>query len=301
MAYLLVDAADVFAKQADTEQGQADEKEGNAEQGEHAFCLRSDHQSPNEQEDDEQGGEEGNADAQHREELQRHQRETGHQVEIEADQAVQRILGIPGVALFVGNFDLDRILREGVGQGRDEGTDFAAIVDGVDNGARIRAQHAALVGHLDVGDAFAQAVHGLRRPAPERCVLAVLADAADAVVTFAHLGDQLADFFRRVLQVGIQCHHNLSARMFKAGHDCHMLPGVGGEQDGPGDFRSLFELRAQQGGGAVTAAVVDEDHFVGCGQGIEGRIEPVEEGRQAGFFVVDRDNNGNFRSVHFWF
>ena len=299
MAHLLIDAADVFAKQADAEQRDSDEEKGDAKECEQAFRFGANRNAPYEQEDDEQGRQKRNTDAQHREKLQRHQRKAGHQVEVEADQRIKRILGFPGVTFFMSHFDLGRILREGVGQGRNEGTDLTTAIDGVDDRPRVGAQHAALVSHFDPGDTLAQAVHGLRRPAAERRVLAVLTNTADTVITFAHLGDQFADFFRRILQVGIQRHHDLSARVLEAGHDRHVLSGVGCEQDGASHVGSLFKLRSQQGSGTVTAAIVDEDHFTARAQRVERRIEPVEERRQAGFFVVDGDDDRDFRNVHF--
>ncbi len=51
------------------------------------------------------------ADAHHREDLQRHQGEAGHQVEVEVDQLVEGVLGLPGGTLFVFNHDLGGIAR----------------------------------------------------------------------------------------------------------------------------------------------------------------------------------------------
>jgi hypothetical protein len=81
-------------------------------------------------------------------------------------------------------------------------------------------------------------VHRLRGPGAEQAVLALAADAADVVVAFAHLGDQLADFLGRVLQVGIQGDDDVAAAVFEAGHDGHVLAGVGAEQDDAGDIRA---------------------------------------------------------------
>jgi hypothetical protein len=47
---------------------------------------------------------------------------------------------------------LGRVAGEGVGQCRDEGGDFLATVDRIDDAARIGAQHVALVGDLDPRD-----------------------------------------------------------------------------------------------------------------------------------------------------
>ena len=70
---------------------------------------------------------------------------------------------------------------------------------------RVGAQHAALVGHLDAGDALAQPVHGAARPSGgTRLSWRLRRIAADVVVALVHLGEQLADFLGRVLQVGVQ-------------------------------------------------------------------------------------------------
>jgi hypothetical protein len=81
-------------------------------------------------------------------------------------------------------------------------------------------------------------------------------------VAFAHLGDQLADFLGRILQVGIQRDDDLAAAVLEAGHDGHVLAGVGGKQDDAGDVGARLELLAQDRGRAVAAAVVDENDFV---------------------------------------
>src|SRR3989338_5647390 len=92
MAHLLVDAPDVFAEQTDAEQRDTDQEEHQCEQREQALCFRADHQAAHHEEYEEQAGEHRDQHPQHGEHLQRHQREAGHQVEVQADQAVQRIL-----------------------------------------------------------------------------------------------------------------------------------------------------------------------------------------------------------------
>ena len=103
--------------------------------------------------------------------------------------------------------------------------------DRVDDVAAVGAQHAALVGHLDAGDALAQAVHRPRRDAPPPRVLARAAHAADVVVARVHRGEQLADLLRRILQVGVERDDALAAAVLEAGDDRHVLAVVGVEQD----------------------------------------------------------------------
>jgi len=67
---------------------------------------RADDQAPDGEEDDEDHGQQRDEDPREREHLQRHQRECRHEIEIEADQLVERVLGFAGRALFVPHFDL---------------------------------------------------------------------------------------------------------------------------------------------------------------------------------------------------
>ena len=81
-------------------------------------------------------------------------------------------------------------------------------------------------------------------------------------------------------------------------HDRHVLAEVSVEQDHPGDIRTPLELLAQDGGGAVAAAVVDEDDFVAGFQFVERRVEALEQGLQTFFLVVDRNDDGDVRIAH---
>ena len=69
----------------------------------------------------------------------------------------------------------------------------------LNNVAIIGAQHAALVGNVNVGDALANAIHQARCEVAPQPVIAFATDTADVIETFVHLGQQVADFFRRVL------------------------------------------------------------------------------------------------------
>ena len=75
-------------------------------------------------------------------------------------------------------------------------------------------------------------------------VLALRADRADVVVARVHLGEQLADLLRRILQVGVQRDDALAAHLLEAGHDRHVLAEVGGEQDDARHVGTPVELVA---------------------------------------------------------
>ncbi len=154
-----------------------------------------------------------------------------------------------------------------------------AAGDRVDDVAAVGAQHAALVGHPDVGDALAQPVHRARCDAPPPRVLARSPHAADVVVAGVHLGQQAGDLLRRILQVGIERDDALAAHVLEAGDDRHVLAVVGVEQDDPRHVGSGQELVLEQRRRAVAAAVVDEDDLVRDMQRVERRIQPGEQAR----------------------
>ena len=113
-----------------------------------------------------------------------------------------------------------------------------------------------------------------------------------------HFGEQLADLFRRILQVGVQSHDALAPAAFESGHDRHVLPVIAVEQHHAGHVRPLLELRPQQRRGAIAAAVIDEDDFVARIEPVQGGIEPVEQRLQARLLVVDRDHDRDLRRAH---
>ena len=171
------------------------------------------------------------------------------------------------------------LLRELVGQRRDEGVHLVALVDQLHHVAAVGAHHAALVGHHDAREAAAQPVHRARGPAAPGRVVAVAADRADVVVALVHRGQQQVDVFGRVLQVGVERDDALAAAMLEAGQDGAVLAEVAVEQDHPRDIGPALELLGQQRRRAVAAAVVDEDDFVGDPQRIERRDRAAQRAR----------------------
>ncbi len=131
-----------------------------------------------------------------------------------------------------------------------------------------------------------------------QAILPGLPDAADVVVALVHRRQQLADFLRRILQIGVQRHHPLAPAILEAGHDRHVLAVIGVEQDDPRDVGPGQELVFQQRRRAVAAAVVDEQHFVGYPQCVQRRIEPREQRGQRFLFVVDGNDDRELGIVH---
>ena len=77
--------------------------------------------------------------------LERDEREPRHQVEVQADQAEQAVLGFSALPLAVPHVDLHGVDRELLGQRGDEGRALRGLVDDVDDVPPIAPQHAAVV------------------------------------------------------------------------------------------------------------------------------------------------------------
>ncbi len=120
----------------------------------------------------------------------------------------------------------------------------------------------------------------------------------DVVVALIELVDQFADLLRRILQVGIQGDHELAARIGQARHHGRVLAEVGVEHHHPRLLRAQQELLPQQRDRTILAAVIDEHDFEGDLQRIEGRIQPREQGRQHGLFVVNRNHDAELGIGH---
>jgi hypothetical protein len=103
------------------------------------------------------------------------------------------------------------------------------------------------------------------------------------------------DLFRRVLQVGVEGDDDVAAGLFEAGQDRHVLAVVAVEEHHAGHVRTLAVLLGQDRHRVVAAAVVDEDDFVGQAQLVHRGIQAREQVGQAGFLVIDRDDDRQLR------
>ncbi len=133
---------------------------------------------------------------------------------------------------------------------------------------------------------------------PPQAVAALAADRADVIVALVHLRQQQAGVLRRILQIGIQRDDALPAAMLESRHDRHVLAEIAVEQDHPRHIGTLLELLAQDRGGTVAAAVVDEQDLVRDAELVQRRIQTVEQGLQALLFVIDGDDDGKLDSTH---
>ena len=166
-------------------------------------------------------------------------------------------------------------------QRRNKGVHLAGLIERRHHRAGIAAHHAALVGDAHRGDPFANLVDGLGKGAPPERILALLADGADVVVAFIELADQLADLFRRILQIGIQRHDILAARVGEPGHDGRMLAEVRMKQHHARFVGACLELLAQQRDRFILAAIVDVHDLVRDLQRIERGIKASKQASAA--------------------
>src|SRR6266540_582315 len=294
--YFLVYPPHIFAHNPDTEDGNAYEEEEYGEEGEYPFHLGSDHEAPNQEKNGEGDGEKGGTDAEQGEELQRHHREAGHQVEIEPDQPVEGILALSLGTFSVGHFHFTRVDGEGLRQGRDKGGGLPAAVDVVDDVSVICAKHAAVVAHAHPGHLVGGFVDHPRCRFAEQGILPLLADGPYHVVPIFHLSDQLGDFLRRILEVGVEGDNYFPFAALKGGEDGHVLAEVPVELDNP-HLGILVREPFQQGKGAVPGAVVGEDDLEGTAGALHDRVEAGEQRAEVTLLVVDRDDYGDVRFI----
>ncbi len=194
-------------------------------------------------------------------------------------------------ALGVMHQNLGGVPGKAVGQNRNKGAALTAGEHGVDDGAAVGAQHAAVVGHCHAGGALHRQVDQARRPATEGRVLAVVTHGRHDVEAQGGLFHQARDLFRRVLQVGVEGDDHLAAALLEAGHDRCMLAVVTVE-DHRYHVAAVFSGGVfKQLGRVVAATVIHQDDFVFVSQLLAGCRRATQQFRQALLFVVDRDND----------
>ena len=165
--------------------------------------------------------------------------EAGHQVEVEAEQFDEAVLGLAPLPLGVAHGDLRHPVGVKVGQGRDEAGGFVALVDGVYHLPAVGPQHAAVVPQPGPGDPGHDYVHQMGGESAEQRVPAVLPPAAHGVVAFLQLGHQAGNLFRGVLQVRVQGDHHLAPGRLEAGKDGLVLAEVAVKLQGAQVLRIL--------------------------------------------------------------
>ncbi len=146
---------------------------------------------------------------------------------------------------------------------------FFAAIDQFDHLARVRAEHAAVVRHLDARDRDRHAIHEPRCAAAEERVLPLLPHAANDIEAFVHLGQELADLLGRILQVGVERDDHVALDHGESGEDGRVLAEVAREFHDHDAIRVPRGLGSQQVDRFVAAAVVHEDDLVGAAERVE--------------------------------
>src|SRR3990170_3232703 len=138
----------------------------------------------------------------------------------------------------------------------------------------------------------------LRCLAAEPGILPLPAVAADDVVAVFDRRQQLRDFLRRILQVGVERHDHLAARALERRHDRHVLAEVAVEVDDAHLFRPLLVIFPEQHQRVVAAAVVGEKNLEWLSDLVEHRGQAQEQRRQVFLFVVYRNHDAQIRLGH---
>lgn len=100
---------------------------------------------------------------------------------------------------------------------------FVCFENRLDHVASVRAEHAALVFHSDVRHFVPREVHDFRAVASQGGVLALFADAADAVATLVDFREQFAMFLRAGFWRSASSVTITSPRAVERGDDCRVL------------------------------------------------------------------------------
>ena len=159
---------------------------------------------------------------------------------------------------------------------------LAAI--GLEGGTEIVEFHAAQLGHEPVGDAG-------RNPPHDKVIDALLAPAADDVVSLAQLLQEHGNVVRIVLQVAIHGDDVFTFGMIETSRQGGGLPEVAAQfyhYNAPVHRGDLL----QHPESIVVAAVVHEDQFERLVGGFHHHLEAVIELGYILFFVVEGDDNG---------
>ena len=256
-----------------------------------------DHQAQ-EQQEPEDGGQHPK-DAEH---LEGQEAEAGEEVELEVDELPDTVLAGSGGPLSVGHGYLGDALGEAVGQGGDEAGPLLAQEHGVHHLPAVGPQHAAVVVQHHPGGLAGDGIDDLAGHGAEEAVVvrAALAPPAHHVVALLHLGHQLGDLLRWVLEVGVQGDNDPAPGLGEGTEDGTVLAIVPVELHhlDPGLPRRKSNEHLQA---AVPAAVVREDHLpapLGGGEVLrEHPVQPRPEGRDVLLLVVDGDDDAEERTA----
>lgn len=123
-------------------------------------------------------------------------------------------------------------------------------------------QAAGRIIDIILADPVANLVGLSRLPSSEWCVLTILSPAGDHVIfrMFFHHFDQTGDFFRIILQIGIDGGDELSTGGFKSCFKSGTLTGVSSHSNHPKPRQTGFGF-CQKPGSIIRTPIVHDDHF----------------------------------------
>ena len=291
--HLVVDAAEVFAEDADADElHAADEKDERDERGEAGLGDLDPKQAAGHEEQREAEADQADHEAGEGDDAQREFRKADEAVDGVADKSIQTLAGLAGGAIVAVVGRVDPAKADPGAKAGEETVAFGKAVEGVDGDA-IEEPEGAGVG-LDgkIGEPAEAAVEEIEAEATEAAFLARAADGEDDLGALAPFGEELGDVLGRILQIGVHGDDGVGGRGGgEAGFERGLVAEIAGELD---EFEA--GILVMDGGddvaGAVAAAVVDEDDGpVDRGLFGEDEAEPPAEFREDGLFVPDGDDD----------
>ena len=214
---------EVLADQAEREQLDAADQQHDEQQRRHAALVDARVAGDDRERQAEQRGERA-GEAGERRELEREVRERGHAVEREAQHAPDRELRLAGAA--GGAVVLDDVAPEADPRAHpaQEARALAHAQQRVERRAVEEAEVAGVGLELDLGEPAHERVEPARGGELEaRLALALAALGDHDVGALAPALDQLGDQLRRVLEVAVDHHHRVPARVVEAGGERHLV------------------------------------------------------------------------------
>ncbi len=177
-------------------------------------------------------------------------------------------------------------------QAGDEAVAFGEAVELVDDAAVHQAEDSGIGDFGQFGHEAHEGVEELEADAACAAVSAAAALTKDDLKSFLPFFDHGGDDFGRVLKIAVDQDHAVAGGVVDAGSDGGLMAEIAGEADEL-DAGVLGVIFANNLGGAVAAAVIDQDDFPVVAGGVEGGADAAAELGEVVFFVEDGGYDGN--------
>ena len=178
------------------------------------------------------------------------------------------------------------------GEDRDEAVQLAVQPHALDDLGAVGLQPAVHVVQPHTGDERVRPVEHAREQAPRQRVVAAGLPAGNEVEALVELREELGDLGRVVLEVGVDRHDDLAARLEESRLERRGLSEVPTEPNHD-HVRVLVVQTGQHGAAPVGRAVVDEDDLERLPSRLECRSDLTVELLERGFLVEQRDDDGD--------